>query len=83
MLFISTLFWLTAFPIPVRVKPTSQKLVLARISNKDPFRTLEVVGAYSRMDAYSRGSLFNNSPDRVDSYLKEGAYSRIYGKTII
>ena len=36
------------------------KLVLAKTSNKGPFLKAEVLGAYLRVGAYSRGRLFNN-----------------------
>ena len=48
LLFISNLFGLTAFPVPVRLKLTSQKLILAKISNKRPLLKVELVGPYSR-----------------------------------
>ena len=57
VLFISTLFWLTAFLAPVTLKLTSQKLVLAKISKKRPFFKVEVMGAYLRVGAHSRGVL--------------------------
>ena len=46
LLLISTLCWLTAFPVPARLKLTSQRLILAKISNKHPFLTVEEVGTY-------------------------------------
>ena len=64
LLSISTLFWLTASHVPVRLKITSQKLALAQIWNKRPILKVKVVGAYSR------GRLFNIFLNGV------GVYSR-------
>ena len=51
-LFRSILFWLTAFSVPVRLKLTSQKVVLAKISNKAPFLKVDAMGTYLRGGAY-------------------------------
>ena len=53
-------------PVPVRLKLPSQKLVLAKISNKRPFLNVEV----EVVDAYSSEGLLDNVPDKV------GAHSR-------
>ena len=38
--------WLAAYPVPVGMTLTSQKLILAKISNKRLFLRMEVVGSY-------------------------------------
>ena len=53
-------FWLTAFLVAVRLKLTTQRLVLAKTSNKRPFSKMEVVGAYLKLGTYSRGRLLED-----------------------
>ena len=49
-------------------KGTSQKLAWANIVNKPSFLAVEVVDAYLRMGAFSKGRLFNNFPDWMSVY---------------
>ena len=71
LLFIFTLFWLTAFPVPARLKLASQKFGLAKISFKHPFLKMEMVGAnliifpdsvgaYASRALIRRGRLFDD-----------------------
>ena len=61
-----------------KIKLTSQRIVLAKISNKLPFLKVGLMGAYSRR------CLFDNFPNILSAYSSEalirgGVYSKIYG----
>ena len=67
--FISSLFWLPAIPVPARLKLTFQKPVWLKFRTSVRGHLSEVLGAYLRMGAHSRGRLFIDLPDRVGAYL--------------
>ena len=78
LLFISTLFWQTACPVPLRLKLTSQKLILTKILNKHPFLEVKGVRAYLR-GAHSIIFSIEWALIPGGAYSRGGAYLRSYG----